>query len=46
MSTTAATPAASGPAPAQPLSPDWLATLLAVALAALAWAGVLPHVGW
>jgi hypothetical protein len=28
------------------LSPDWLATLLAVALAGLAWAGVLPHVGW
>jgi len=28
------------------LSPDWLATLLAGALAALAWAGVLPHVGW
>ena len=28
------------------LSPDWLSTLLATALAALAWAGVLPHVGW
>ncbi len=28
------------------LSPDWLATLLAVALAGLAWAGLLPHVGW
>ena len=28
------------------LSPDWLATLLAGALATLAWAGVLPHVGW
>ena len=28
------------------LSPDWLATLLAVVLAGLAWAGVLPHVAW
>lgn len=28
------------------LSLDWLATLLTVALAGLAWAGVLPHVGW
>ena len=28
------------------LSPDWLATVLAGALAALAWAGALPHVGW
>ena len=28
------------------LSPDWLATLLAVVLAGLAWAGVLPHVVW
>ena len=27
-------------------SPDWLATLLAVVLAGLAWAGLLPHVGW
>lgn len=28
------------------LSPDWLATLLAVVLAGLAWAGLLPHVAW
>ncbi len=28
------------------LSPDWLATLLAVALAGLAWAGVLPPIVW
>jgi len=28
------------------LSPDWLATLLAGVLAALAWGGLLPHVGW
>ena len=32
--------------PAPRLSPDWLATLLAVVLAGLAWAGVLPHVAW
>ena len=28
------------------LSADWLATLSAIALAALAWTGVLPRVGW
>ena len=28
------------------LSPDWLATLLAVVLAGLAWSGLLPHVAW
>ncbi len=28
------------------VSADWLATLSAVALAALAWTGLLPSVGW
>ena len=28
------------------ISADWLATLSAIALAALAWTGVLPRVGW
>ena len=45
MSDTTLLPAATQ-APGFRLSPDWLATLLAGALAALAWAGVLPHVGW
>jgi len=42
--------ATDAPPPAAPLgnalSADWLATLLAVALAGLAWVGVLPHVVW
>ena len=28
------------------LSADWLATLAALALAALAWSGQLPRIGW
>ena len=28
------------------VSADWLATFAALALAALAWSGLLPHVGW
>ncbi len=28
------------------VSADWLATLAALALAALAWSGLLPQVGW
>ncbi len=28
------------------LSADWLATLAALALAALAWSGLLPQIGW
>ena len=28
------------------VSADWLATLAALALAALAWSGLLPTVGW
>ena len=28
------------------ISADWLATLSAIALAALAWTGLLPSVGW
>lgn len=28
------------------LSTDWFATLLAIALAGLAWVGIPPHVGW
>ena len=28
------------------ISADWLATLSAVALAALAWTGLLPSIGW
>jgi hypothetical protein len=43
MSTTDAPPPA---ASLGALSTDWLATLLAIALAGLAWVGVLPHVGW
>ncbi len=28
------------------ISADWLATLAALALAALAWSGLLPSIGW
>ena len=28
------------------VSADWLATLAALALAALAWSGLLPAIGW
>jgi len=28
------------------VSADWLATLAALGLAALAWSGLLPAVGW
>ena len=28
------------------VSADWLATLVALALAALAWSGLLPTIGW
>jgi len=28
------------------ISADWLATLAALGLAALAWSGLLPAVGW
>ncbi len=28
------------------VSADWLATLAALALAALAWSGLLPPIGW
>ncbi len=28
------------------ISADWLATLSAIALAVLAWTGLLPSVGW
>ena len=28
------------------ISADWLATVAAVVLAALAWTGLLPSVGW
>lgn len=28
------------------ISTDWVATLVALALAALAWSGLLPRVGW
>ena len=28
------------------MSADWLATLAALALAALAWSGLLPAIGW
>lgn len=28
------------------ISADWLATFAALALAALAWSGLLPHIGW
>ena len=28
------------------VSADWLATFVALALAALAWSGLLPLIGW
>ena len=28
------------------ISADWLATFAALALAALAWSGLLPRIGW
>ncbi len=28
------------------ISADWTATLIALGLAALAWSGLLPRVGW
>ena len=28
------------------VSADWLATFTALALAALAWSGLLPSIGW
>jgi hypothetical protein len=28
------------------VSADWLATIAALALAALAWSGLLPQIGW
>ena len=28
------------------ISADWLATLAALVLAALAWSGLLPQIGW
>ncbi len=28
------------------LSADWLATFAALVLAALAWSGLLPQIGW
>ena len=28
------------------VSADWLATLAALAFAALAWSGLLPQIGW
>ena len=28
------------------ISADWLATFAALALAALAWSGLLPQIGW
>lgn len=39
-------PPAQRQARALPVSADWLATLAALALAALAWSGLLPTIGW